>query len=99
MLYWIQIQTEGKPWHEFEVVLLEKVPGGYRSVDEDIVLLEHVMLVTAKIGHNVKSKDLTDIPQSRDAITSTWVNILKYNRSIFMTDPDCSPNHDDLPHP
>ena len=46
-----------------------------------IVLLEHVMLVTATLGHNVKSKDLIDIPQNREAITSTWANILKINRS------------------
>ena len=57
MLYWIQIRTKGKPWHEFEVVLLEKVPGGSGIVGADIVLLEHVMLVATKIGHNVKSKD------------------------------------------
>ena len=35
--------------------------------------MEHVMLETAKIGHNVKSKNLVDIPQCRDAITSTRV--------------------------
>ena len=77
-------------------MLLEKVPGGTGSVGKDIALLEHVMLVTARIGHNVKSKDLVDIPQSRDAITSTCANILKDNRSSFMTDPDGSPNNDAL---
>ena len=35
--------------------------------------------------------------QSRDAITSTWANILKENRSSFMIDPDGSPNSDALP--
>ena len=64
-----------------------------------IVLLEHVMLVTAKIGHIVKSKDLIDIPESRDAITSIWANILKDNKSSIMTDPNCSSNHDALPIP
>ena len=98
MLYWIQFRTKGKPWHEFEVVLLEMVPGGSCIVGADIVLLEHVMIETAKIGHNMKSKDLIDIPQCHDAITSTWANILKYNRSSFMIDPDCSPNHDVLPN-
>ena len=34
---------------------------GAGSVGESIVLLEHVMLVMAKIGHNVKSKHLIDI--------------------------------------
>ena len=56
--YWIQIRTD--------VLLLNKVPGGSSSVDASIVLLEHVMLVTAKIVHNVKSKDVIDIPQSYD---------------------------------
>ena len=69
-------------------MLLEKVPGGSGSVGEGIVLLEHVMLVTAKIGLNVKSKDAMDIPHSRDAITSIWANIMKDNRSVFMIDPD-----------
>ena len=46
------------------------------------------MLAMTKIKHNVKSKDLIDIPHSHDAITSTWANILKDNRSSFMTDPD-----------
>ena len=78
-------------------MLLEKIPGGSGGVGAGIVLLEHVMLVTAKIGHNVKSKDLIDIPQSRDAITSTWANILKDNRSSFRIDPYGSPNHDALP--
>ena len=78
-------------------VLLEKVPGGSGSVGAGIILLEHVVLVTAKIGLNVKSKDLIDIPQSRDAIPSTWANILKGNRSSFMTDPDGFPDHDALP--
>ena len=81
MLCWIQIQTEGRSWHDSDVVLLEKVHGG-----SGLVLLEPVMLVEAKIEHNMKSKDLIDILQSRDAITSTWVNILKDNRSSFMTD-------------
>ena len=35
-------------------VLLEKVPGGSGSVGSGIVL-ERVMLVTAKIEHNLKS--------------------------------------------
>ena len=64
-----------------------------------IVLLEHVMLVAAKIGHNVKSIYLIDIPHSRDVVTSTWASILKDNRSSFITDPDGSPNHDVLPTP
>ena len=72
--------------------MLERVPGGSGSVGAGIVLLEHVM-------HNVKSKDLIDILQSRDTITSTWNNIMKYNRSSFMIDPDGSPNHDALPTP
>ena len=55
------------------------------------------MLATAKTGHNMKSKNLIDIPQSRDAITFTWANILKDNRSIFMVDPDGFPNHDAFP--
>ena len=92
MLYWIQIWTEGRPWHDSDVVLLEKVLL-------DIVLLEHVMLEMAKIGHNVKSKDLIDILQSRDTITSTLANILKNNRSSFKTDPNGSPNHDALATP
>ena len=62
-------------------MLLEKVPGGSGSVGAGIVLLEHVLLVTATLGHNVKSKDLIDIPQNSEAITSTWANILKINRS------------------
>ena len=99
VLYWIPIRTEGRPWHDSDVVLLEKVPGGSISVGVGIVLLEHVMLAMAKIGHIVTSKDLIDIPRSRDAITSTWANILKDNRSSFMTDPDGSPNHDALPIP
>ena len=70
----IQIRTEGRPWHDSDVVLLEKVLVGSGSVGAGIVLLEHVMLVTAIIGHNVKSKDLIDIPQCRNAITSTWAN-------------------------
>ena len=61
-----------------------------------IVLLEHVMLVTIKIGNTVKSKDLIGIPQSRDVITSNWANILKDNRSSFMTDRNGSTNHDAL---
>ena len=48
VLYWIQIRTEGRPWHDSDVVLLEKVSGGS---DAGIVLLD--MLVTTKIGHNV----------------------------------------------
>ena len=52
------------------------------------------MLVTAIIGHNMKSNDLINIPHSRDAITSTCANILKDNRSSFMIDSDGSPNHD-----
>ena len=55
-----------------------------------IVLLEHVMLVAAKIGHNVNSKDLIDIPQSCEASTSTFANILNDNRFSFMIDPDGS---------
>ena len=47
-----------------------------------------VMLVT---------KDVIDIPQSCDAIASTWETILKDNRSSFMIDPYGSPNHDALP--
>ena len=69
MLYCIQIRTEVRSCHDSDVVLLGKVPGDFGSVDAGIVLPEHVMLVTAKIGHNVKSKDLIDIPQSRDVIT------------------------------
>jgi hypothetical protein len=80
-------------------VLLEKVHGGSGSVGAGIVLLEHVILVMTKIGHNVRSKDLVDIPQSRDAITSTWANIVKDHRSSFMINPDGSPNHDALPTP
>ena len=57
-----------------------------------VLAREHVMLVTAKIGHNVKSKDLINISQSRDAITSTWANILKDYRSRFMNDPDGPPH-------
>ena len=71
VLYWIQIRTEGRPWHYSDIVLLEKVLVGSGSVGAGIVLLEHVILVTAKIGHNVKSKDLIGIPQSRVVITST----------------------------
>ena len=63
--------TESKPWHDVNVVPLEKILDDSGGVDAGIVLLEYVMLVTAKIGHNVKSKDSIDIPQSRDAITST----------------------------
>jgi hypothetical protein len=94
VLYWIQIRTEGRPWHGYDVVLLEKVPGDPGSVGAGIVLLEHVILVTAKIGHNVRSKDLIDISLSRDAITSAWANILKDHRSSFMVDADGTPNHD-----
>ena len=78
-------------------MLLEKVPGGSGSVGAGTVLLERVMLVTAKIGHNVKSKVLIDILQSRGAINSTWANISKHKRSCFMIDPDGSPYHDALP--
>ena len=46
-------------------VLLETVPGGSGIVGIGIVLLEHVMLVTAKMRHNVKLKDLSDIPHSQ----------------------------------
>ena len=67
VLYWTQIRADGRRWHDSDVVLLDKVPDGSGSVGAGIVLLEHVMLVAAKIGHNVKSKDLIDIPQSRDA--------------------------------
>ena len=84
VLCWLQIQTEDRPWHHSYIVLMEKVPGCSDSVGAGIVLLEHVMPVTAKIGHNVKLKDLMDIPQSRDAITSTWANILKDNRSRLI---------------
>ena len=63
---WIQIQTKGRPWHDSDVVLLDTVPGGSGSVGVD--MLEHVILVMAKIGHNEKLKDLIDIPQSCDAI-------------------------------
>ena len=103
---YIQICCSYRPWSHFielsldfvpQIVLLEKVPGGSGSVGAGIVLLEHVILVAAKIGHNVKSKDLIGIPQSRDAIPSTWANILKGNRSSFMTDPDGFPYHDALP--
>ena len=52
-------------------MLLEKIPGGSGSVRAGIVLLEQVMLVMAKIEHNVKSNDLIDVPQRRDDITST----------------------------
>ena len=44
-----------------------------------IVQLEHVMLVTAKIGHNVKSKDLIDIPLSYfsfQPVLHDWCNKL-----------------------
>ena len=61
MFYWSQSRTEGRPLHDSDVVLQEKVPDGTGSVGAGI----------AKIGHNVKSKDLIDIPQRRDAITST----------------------------
>ena len=44
----------------------------------------------------MKSKDYIYIPQCRDAMTSTWANILKDNRSSFMTDPNGSTNHDAL---
>ena len=87
MLCWIQI--EGRPWRDTDVVLLEKVPGGSRSMGAGIS--------DASDGHNVKSKDVIDIPQSCDAITSTWETILKDNRSSFMIDPYGSPNHDALP--
>ena len=49
------MQTEGRPWHDSDVVLLGKVPGGSGSVGGGIVLLEHVMLVSAQIGHNEKT--------------------------------------------
>ena len=75
VIYWIQIRTDGRPWHGSDVVLLDKVSGASGSVGAGKVLLEHMMLVTAKIVYNVKSKDLIDIPQSRNAITSTWANI------------------------
>ena len=32
VLYWIQIWTEDWPWHDSDVVLLEKVPDGSGSV-------------------------------------------------------------------
>ena len=86
VLYWIQIRTECRPWHDSDV--LEKVPGCSGSVGAGIVLL-----------NNVKSKDLIDIPESRDAITSTRANILNDNRLSFTIDPDGSSNHDDLPTP
>ena len=47
----------------------------------------------------MKSKDLIDILQSHDSITSAGANILKDNRSSFMIDTDGSPNHDALPIP
>ena len=47
VLYWIQIWTEGRHWHDSDVLLLEKVSGGSDSVGAGIVLLEHVMLVIA----------------------------------------------------
>ena len=99
MLYWIQIRTEDRPWHDSDVLLMEKVPGGSGSVCAGIVLLEHMMLLMAKIVHNMKTKDLIDISQSRDAITFTWAIILTDNRSRFMVDPDGSPNHDAFPTP
>ena len=34
MLCWIQI--EGRPWRDTDVVLLEKVPGGSRSMGAGI---------------------------------------------------------------
>ena len=80
VLYWIQIRTEDRPWHDSDVLLMEKVPGGSGSECEGIVLLEHMMLLMAKIVHNMKTKDLIDISQSRDAITSTW--------AIILTGPD-----------
>ena len=87
MLYCVQIRTDGRPWHDSDVVLLENVPGGSSRVGGGIV-------PRAKIVYSVKSKDLIDTHQSRDAITSTWA---KDNRSSFMTDPDGSPNHEALP--
>ena len=72
VLCWMQILTEGRSWLDSDVVLLEKFTGGSGSVGIGTVLLEHAMLVTAEIGHNVKLKDLIDIPQSSDAITSMW---------------------------
>ena len=89
VLYWIQIRTEGRPRHDSYV--------GSGFADIGIVLLEHVMLVAAKIGQNVKLNDLIDIPKSRATIT--WAYILKDNRSRFKTDHDGSPNHDALPTP
>ena len=32
VIYWIQIRTDGRPWHGSDVVLLEKVSGGSGSV-------------------------------------------------------------------
>ena len=64
--------TEGRPWHDSDVVLLVALAVWVRALS-----CWNVMLVMAKIGHNVTSKDLIDIPQSRDAITSTWANISK----------------------
>ena len=80
-------------------MLLEKVPAGSGSVGAGIVLPELVMVVMARIGHSMKTKDLIDVLQSHDAITSTWANILKDIRSSFMIDPNGSPNHDALPTP
>ena len=41
VLYWFQLRTEGRPWHDSDVVLLENVPGGSGSVGAGIILLEH----------------------------------------------------------
>ena len=94
VLYWIQIRTEDRPWHDSDDVLLES-PWWLWQCGRGPCPLEHVVLVTAKIGSN----DLIDIPQSRDAIISTWANIPKDNRSSFMIDPEHFPNHDALPTP
>ena len=37
VLYLIQIRTKGRPWHDSDVVLLEKVPGGSGSVGAGLV--------------------------------------------------------------
>ena len=42
-------------------MLLEKVPAGSGSVGAGIVLPELVMVVMARIGHSMKTKDLIDV--------------------------------------
>ena len=69
VLYWIRLRTDGRSWHDSDVVLLAKVPGGSGSKGVSIVLLEHAILMTVKIWHNVNSNGMITIPHSRDAIT------------------------------